>query len=246
MACSPSPEKPRAPLPATVVMFPSGLILRTRSLPLSARKRLPNLSSVNPFGFSSDELLAGPPSPANLKNPLPAVVVILPSRPTLRMRALPLSAITRFPTASTPTAPGEFREAPVAGPPSPEKPSTPLPATVVIMPSVLTFRIRLPRISATYKFPAGSRAIPSGGARESATVVIIPLGLTLRIRPASAMYRLPGSSTAKPDGQHKGGSTAGPPSSGNPGYWQVPLPATVVMIPSVPIRRMRKFPQSAM
>src|ERR1039458_6074014 len=60
---------------------------------------------------------------------------------TFRIRLLPLSATKRFPEASTATPLGPFNSAEVAGPPSPEKPLLPLPATVVMMPLADTFRM---------------------------------------------------------------------------------------------------------
>src|ERR1700674_4673975 len=74
---------------------------------------------------------------------------------TLRIRPLPRSAMKRFPEASTVTPEGTFNDAEVAGPPSPEKPKLPLPATV-LMPLGLvdTSRIRLalvPGLSASVK-----------------------------------------------------------------------------------------------
>jgi hypothetical protein len=50
------------------------------------------------------------------------------------MRLLLESAMKRRPEASTATPEGAFRDAEIAGPPSPEKPWVPFPATVVMSP----------------------------------------------------------------------------------------------------------------
>jgi len=60
VACPPSPEKPRVPLPATVVMIPFGATLRMRAL--SAMNRLPCASTAMPVG-TIVALVAGMPSP---------------------------------------------------------------------------------------------------------------------------------------------------------------------------------------
>jgi len=54
--------------------------------------------------------------------------------PTERMRLFPLSAMYRLPAASTATPLGSFNEAAAAGPPSPEYPQTPFPATTRSIP----------------------------------------------------------------------------------------------------------------
>src|SRR5215471_14196278 len=50
----------------------------------------------------------------------------------------------------------------IAGPPSPEKPYSPVPATVTIAPEGDTLRIRLFALSATNRLPAVSKASPPG------------------------------------------------------------------------------------
>ncbi|OGG44702.1 MAG: hypothetical protein A3F84_28780 [Candidatus Handelsmanbacteria bacterium RIFCSPLOWO2_12_FULL_64_10] len=65
---------------------------------------------------------------------------MMPSRPTRRIRLLGVSAMYTFPLASTPGLHGQFSPAWVAGPPSPEKVGTPLPATVVISPGAASAR----------------------------------------------------------------------------------------------------------
>ncbi len=85
--------------------------------------------------------MANPPSPENAAVPFPAMVVMIPPK-TFRMRLLKVSARYRLPAASTATPPGSLRVALVAGPPSPENPTLPLPATVVMIPPDI-FRMRL-------------------------------------------------------------------------------------------------------
>ena len=64
-----------------------------RWLPVSAMKRLPRLSTVTPDTSFNCALVAGPPSPLKPALPLPAAVVMMPLLSTLRMRALPKSAM---------------------------------------------------------------------------------------------------------------------------------------------------------
>src|ERR1039457_1120884 len=120
--------------------------------------RLPAESAATANGSESDALIAGPPSPAKVAVPLPAIVVIVPPE-TLRMRLLEESAMYRLPAESIATPSGTFSAALVADPPSPENPAVPLPATVVILPPD-TFKTRLLRLSAIYKLPAESAATP--------------------------------------------------------------------------------------
>jgi hypothetical protein len=61
--------------------------------------------------------VGGPPSPEEPASPVPAKVVMTPSRPTRRTRLFQASAISRFPSASTASRSGLFRPASVAGPP---------------------------------------------------------------------------------------------------------------------------------
>ena len=89
---------------------------------------------------------------------------------TFRTRLLPRSAKIRLPAASI-AGEGVYNCAAVAGPPSPAKlPGSgkygPLPATVLIFPSGLTFRIRLLNPSAKNRLPALSTA-SWGGKVES-------------------------------------------------------------------------------
>ena len=75
-------------------------------------------------------------------NPSPAIVLMIPAVSTWRTRWLSQSAMYRLPSGSTWTPEGRFRRAFVASPPSPENPSWPLPATVVMVPIGSTCRTR--------------------------------------------------------------------------------------------------------
>jgi len=90
------------------------------------------------------------------------MVVMVPSGPTRRMLWLPLSAMKRLPALSTAIPVGLFSRAATAGPPSPLKPVSPVPATVVMVPEGSTRRIRSFRVSAINKFPVLSIARPDG------------------------------------------------------------------------------------
>jgi len=84
-----------------------------------------------------------------------------------------------------------------------------------------------------------------------ATVVMVPPGVTLRIRmfPRSAMNRFPAASTATATGANNSADVAGPPSPEKPPMPSCapkPLPATVVMMPLVDTLRTRLFRESAM
>ena len=89
VAAPPSPLKPGAPLPATVLMTPPGVILRMRWLPQSARNRFPLASNATEDGADRLAAVAGPPSPLNPAVPVPAMVVMIPPGVILRMRLLP-------------------------------------------------------------------------------------------------------------------------------------------------------------
>src|SRR5579862_2347220 len=86
VAGPPSPEKQQfAPLPATVVMIPSGETLRIWVLnSQSAIDRLPAPSTATPTG-SIAAAEAGPPSELlNHSDPPPAAVAMIPLVETLR------------------------------------------------------------------------------------------------------------------------------------------------------------------
>src|SRR5664280_1894343 len=92
-----------------------------------------------PVGPNNDALVAGILAPLKQHVPFPATVVITPPD-TLRMRALPESAMYRLPAESTARPPGLFNCALVAGPLSPLNPAVPLPATRVKTPVVASNR----------------------------------------------------------------------------------------------------------
>src|SRR6266404_3560155 len=96
--------------------------------------KLPATSTAIRLGKFNPVLVAWPPSGHTLQTPLPATVVIVPSRETFLIRQFPLSAMKRLPLASNTNPPGLDNCALTAGPPSPEKAYVPLPAKVVIMP----------------------------------------------------------------------------------------------------------------
>src|SRR6266705_3023330 len=162
IARPPSPLNPSLSLPAIVLMIPAVSTLRIRLFPRSEMYTLPAASTATPLGSFNDAEVAGPPSPLNPSLPLPAIVVIVPAVSTLRIRRFPASAMYTLPAGSTATPLGSYNEAEVAGPPSPSNPCLPLPAMVLMIPAVLTLRIRLLPSSAMYTLPAGSTATPRG------------------------------------------------------------------------------------
>ena len=116
--------------------------LRMRSLPLSARHTFPAGSMLIPAGLEIPAALDGPPSPAT-RSPLPPMsVLMIPSAVTRAHHAKQLRDVE---------VAGSVRGHPrrllssalVARPPLPDEPKTPVPATVVIVPSRLTLRTRL-------------------------------------------------------------------------------------------------------
>lgn len=80
-------------MPATVLMFPEVSTFRMRWLKVSARKRFPEESNAIPSGCLNSASVAGPPSPENPDDALPATVLMTPEVSTLRIRLLSLSAI---------------------------------------------------------------------------------------------------------------------------------------------------------
>src|ERR1035437_256027 len=139
VAGPPSPEKDaKAPVPAITLMMPAET-LKIRKYARSAMNRVPAESTAIPLGAIA-ALVACPPSPEKIATgnrvaggmPFPATVVTVPD--TLRTRLFPLSEMKRLPAESTTTEPGEFRDAVIPGPPSPEKLNPPLPPNVVMIP----------------------------------------------------------------------------------------------------------------
>src|SRR5260370_1855801 len=112
----------------------------------------PDPPTATPFGALSCAMVASDPSPAN-PGPPPATVVIEPLVSTLRIRWFEVSAIYKFPVASSANPLGFKREAADAGPPSPANPREPLPAALLIMPAGVILRTRLSGESVRYKFP---------------------------------------------------------------------------------------------
>src|ERR1035438_3963196 len=105
-------------------------------------------------------------------------------------------------------------------------------------------------VSAMYRLPAASKAMPEGLYSPAlvagpvsplkppvpfpATVVITPLEtLRMRLLPESAIYRSPAESTTTPEGWFSWAPVAGPSSPLKP--W-VSLPAAVVIIPFETLR----------
>ena len=77
VARPPSPPKTLLPLPATVVMMPATVTLRTTLKPWSAMYGLPLPSTARLPGFSL-AAVAWPLSPLKASTPVPATVMITP------------------------------------------------------------------------------------------------------------------------------------------------------------------------
>ena len=94
----------------------------------------------------------------------------------------------------------------LAGPPSPEKPVWPEPATVVItLVDASIFRTRALVTSRKYKFPAESITKDVPATPISAMVVMMPVAaLTFRMRPPLTIYMLPEESTETPSDETLG------------------------------------------
>ncbi len=97
VAAPPSPEKPRIPFPATVVMNPvAASTRRMRWLARSAMKRLPEASTATPLGNLRLASVAGPPWPR--PSPPPPTVALTPvDASPRRRRSLSLSAMNSLP-----------------------------------------------------------------------------------------------------------------------------------------------------
>ena len=137
----------------------------------------------------------------------------------------------------------------------------PVPAIVVIVPSMSICRIRLLSVSAITTRPSPSTAIPLGfmscassagppspenpGTPVPAIVSIVPSVSMRRIRAfcVSTMNTRPMPSTATAAGNDSSALVATPPSPPNPG---VPVPATLVRLPSASTRSTRWLSVSAM
>jgi len=134
VAGPPSPQKPPAPFPATVLIrLVSASTRRTRALSPSEINRLPAPSTVSQEGPFKQALVAGPSSPQKACVPFPATVVMVPVTASIcRIRAFPKSLMNTLPFASSATPTGLFKHARVAGPWSPQKSNVPFPAAVLM------------------------------------------------------------------------------------------------------------------
>ena len=112
----------------------AGVKIRTRLLYESAKYTLPAGSSARPVGLNSCALVAGPLSPLN-PVVVPAMLVIVSSE-IFRMRSFKVSEKNTLPAESTAMPSELLMSARVAGPLSPLKPGSPVPAIVEIMPPV--------------------------------------------------------------------------------------------------------------
>jgi len=84
-----SPPNPAVPVPATVEILPSGDTFRTTDHRTSEKNKLPAGSRTRPIGIPMEAKVAGPPSPLQPFFPFPAIVLILPSGSTRRIRVEP-------------------------------------------------------------------------------------------------------------------------------------------------------------
>ena len=185
----------------------------------SAMYKFPTRSKASAPAPMNEAAVAGPPSPEWANAPLPANVLMIPEILSTRLtRLFAPSEMYKSPRASTakpsiclkppPRSPPNC--AAVAGPPSPEKPSVPLPATVSMIPvatvTLRTFGAVL--VSPKYTLPSRSVASDHGlricaamagppspvdpATPVPATVVMIPVAkFTLRSRVGSSTYRFP-------------------------------------------------------
>src|SRR5665213_1501657 len=122
-------------------------------------KRFPAESSaIEPGPFIRADV-AGPPSPENpaAKPVKPAIVEMMPLVPTFRIELWLPSAMYKLEFRSSAIDCTKQRGAPVAGPPSPPEPQSPVPATVDMMPDPAEIlRTTLLMLSAIYRLPPGS------------------------------------------------------------------------------------------
>mmetsp|Transcript_45692 Transcript_45692/g.73680 ORF Transcript_45692/g.73680 Transcript_45692/m.73680 type:complete len:209 (+) Transcript_45692:852-1478(+) len=183
----PSPSaKPLSPLPATVVTAPAGETLRMVLLLKSATSNHPCLSIDTPKGC--EKRAATPRPSAKPACPLPATVVTIPVRVTLRMAWLLQSATRRLASLSTARPRGilnrALRPCPSSNPCLPPARSeiTPVGDTVMIAKWVHTKSVQ-PSLGSTAKDIASPRSV-----RASVdTVASIPLVLIFFLKFSSAM-----------------------------------------------------------
>lgn len=138
-----SPLKPGIPVPATRVMIPlAKSTTRTRGVDDSLTYNFPLSSNARRSGPLIFAKIAGPPSPVDPHEPVPAIVVMMfVARVSLRTRQLDLSATYTLPASSTTTEAGLLMFVCSGGSPSPLKKNCPVPINVESIPS-LNFRIR--------------------------------------------------------------------------------------------------------
>jgi hypothetical protein len=157
----PSPLDPAAPFPTTVPMVPFAQMNRTAWFSLSPIQ-MPRAPKATPFGTFRRAAVAFPPSPVKPALPTPATVVIFPRTSMRRTTWLPASATHTLPSERWVTVNGLNRRDCWLGPPSPVYPTTPSPATVVMMPSGQSLRTRLLFHSAIQSPPSAAGATPLG------------------------------------------------------------------------------------
>ena len=138
----PSPLNPVIELPATVIMiFVPARRTRILLLLVSEKYTFPGASTAIPEGRLRVASVPSPPSPLKLATPVPAIVEIsFVPKVSLRMRWLLWSAMYTLPAESADMPDGALRRELVAGPRSPAKPATPLPAIVITVPVVFIIR----------------------------------------------------------------------------------------------------------
>ena len=107
------------------------------------------------------------------------------------MRWLLVSATYTFPAESTATPRGALNEATVLLPVA--NPADPLPANVVTTPPGVIFLMRWLLVSATYTFPAESKATPQGPLKVADTPVALtePGMVPVELPPANTEYVVP-------------------------------------------------------
>ena len=167
MASPPSPLQLVPPPPAIVKINP--VTTDTERIRLLFVSAINNtlLKYARPVGKSKRAVVANPPSPPKPGTPVPAIVVITPSREIDRTRECPRSQKNITPAASSTSPHGPLKVANTAAAPSPDKPSSARPdegeppATVDTTPFD-TRRIRLPENSEMSRSPDAFRATATG------------------------------------------------------------------------------------
>ena len=114
------------------------------------------------MGCSGRPSVAGPPSPHEPGRSEPATVSMAPAGVIRRTRWLLVSEKNTVPSAETATPKGLSSLASVAQAPSGEKPRSPVPTRVVMMPLVSTLRMVWLALSAKYMLPSASKWMATG------------------------------------------------------------------------------------